>query len=322
MKLKTTSSPHIRGKRTTRTLMTDVMIGLVPPLIMGMVFQGVRALAVVLVCVISCMAGEWVFRKLTHQKNTLRDASAAVTGMLLGMCLPVTAPYWMAALGGIFASVVVKGFPGGLGKNRFNPALGARAMLMLAFPVFMVRFAAVGEMPSLLSGADAVTSATPLHEMRIPAIPHESLWEMFLGRRGGCIGEVSALGILLGGGYLAARRVISLRIPLAYLGTVALLALIFSETERPFLWMMYHLLSGGLMLGAFFMATDYVTSPVTKAGKIFYGMGCGVLTYFFRNVGIYPESVTYAILLMNPAARVLDRLTAPRVFGTAKGGKE
>ncbi len=236
-----------------------------------------------------------------------------VTGMLLAMTLPSSVPYWLAAVGSIFAVVVVKLLCGGLGQNVFNPALLARAFMLLIYPVGMVRYAG--------TGVDAVASATPLHHMVMPALPQESVLDMFLGNCPGSIGEISALALLLGGGYLVYRKVISVRIPVAYLGTVAVLTLIFHKTEEPLLWMLYSLFSGGLMLGAIFMATDYTTSPVTARGQILYGIGCGVLTVLFRYFGLFPEGVTYAILIMNGFVWIIDRYTAPRRFGV-QGGKK
>ena len=226
------------------------------------------------------------------------------------MTLPASVPYWQAALGSIFAIIVVKALCGGLGQNIFNPALAARAFLLLIYPVGMTRYASV----------DGVASATPLHHMVMPALPEESILDMFLGNCPGSIGEISALALLLGGAYLVWRKVISVRIPAAYLGSVALLTLIFSKTGAPLDWMLYSLFSGGLMLGAIFMATDYATSPATAMGQIIYGIGCGVLTVVFRYFGLFPEGVTYAILIMNAFVWILDRYTAPRRFGTKKGG--
>ena len=236
-----------------------------------------------------------------------------VTGLLLSMTLPHTVPYWVPAVGSAFAIIVVKMLCGGLGQNIFNPALAARAFLMFLAPAAMVRYNALG--------VDGVTAATPLHHMVMPALPEASILDMFLGNTPGSIGEISALALLLGGIYLVVRRVISPRIPVAYLGTVAVLTLVFSKTGDPVCWMLYSLFSGGVMLGAIFMATDYSTSPVTKWGQILYGIGCGVLTVLFRYFGLYPEGVTYAILIMNAFAWVIDRVTPPRRFGTKKGGK-
>ena len=243
-------------------------------------------------------------------------------GLLLALTLPATVPYWMAAVGAVFAVIVVKAAFGGLGQNIFNPALAARALLLLLFPASMTRFVAPGtSIPLDLRSADVVTAATPLHSMVMPALPDVPLSEMFLGSIGGCIGEVSALALLIGGGYLVVRGVIKLRIPVSYLGTMAVLSFAFAPME-PLRWMLYSLLGGGVLLGALFMASDYATSPATPGGQVLYGIGCGVLTVLFRSVGLYPEGVTYAILLMNAASWLLERFTPTRLFGAPqrKGG--
>ena len=307
-----TSSPHIRGKRNTQQIMRDVVIALLPALIAGTIIFGMRALLVTLVCVAAAAAAEWACGMVLYHRNTVKDLSSVVTGLLLALTLPATVPYWVAAVGSIFAIVVVKGLCGGLGKNVFNPALGARAFLVLLWPVYMVRFVAPG-------AVDGVASATPLHHMVMPALPEESLGQMFMGNIGGCIGEVCTLALLIGGAYLLYKGVISVRIPAAYLGTVAVLTLIFSKGDNAVLWMLYSLLGGGVVLGAFFMATDYATSPVTPKGQIIYGIGCGVFTVIFRYFGLFPEGVTYAILLMNACSWAIDRYCAPRRFGTKKG---
>ncbi len=324
MNLTVSASPHIRGKDTTARLMLDVVIALLPALAAGMLFQGPRAGLVAAVCVLSAMAGEWLLRLVLRRHNTLPDGSALVTGLLLALTLPASAPYYVAAAGGLFAVVVVKGLCGGLGQNTFNPALGARAFLILLFPACLTRFPALGSALFLgeLNPADVVTGATPLHHMQMPALPDVSLLDLFLGRAGGCIGEVSALALLLGGGWLVFRRVITLRIPAAYLGTVAVLTLVFSKGDSPILWMAYSLLSGGVLLGALFMATDYATSPVGPLAQIVYGIGCGALTVVFRYTGLFPEGVTYAILLMNAAAWLLDQYLVPRRFGAGKEGAQ
>lgn len=324
MNLTVSASPHIRGKDTTARLMLDVVIALLPALAAGMLFQGPRAELVAAVCVLSALAGEWLLRLVLRRHNTLSDGSALVTGLLLALTLPASAPYYVAAAGGLFAVVVVKGLCGGLGQNTFNPALGARAFLMLLFPACLTRFPALGSALFLgeLNPADVVTGATPLHHMQMPALPDVSLLDLFLGRAGGCIGEVSALALLLGGGWLVFRRVITLRIPAAYLGTVAVLTLVFSKGDSPILWMAYSLLSGGVLLGALFMATDYATSPVGPLAQIVYGIGCGALTVVFRYTGLFPEGVTYAILLMNAAAWLLDQYLVPRRFGAGKEGAQ
>ena len=312
MKFVVTSSPHIRGKRNTQQIMLDVVLALIPALLAGTIIFGIRALIVALVCIAAAVVAEWVCGMILHHRNTVKDVSSVVTGLLLALTLPATVPYWLAAVGSVFAIVVVKGFGGGLGKNVFNPALGARAFMMLFWPVHLVRYIAPGTV-------DGVASATPLHHMVMPALPTESIGQMFMGNIGGTIGEVCTLALLIGGIYLIAKGVISARIPVSYLGTVAVLTLVFSKGDNAFLWMLYSLLGGGVVLGALFMATDYATSPVTPKGQIIYGIGCGVLTVIFRYFGLFPEGVTYAILLMNACAWAIDRYSAPRRFGTKKG---
>ena len=311
MKLTVASSPHIRGNFKTRRIMLDVVLALLPAMIVGICLHGIRSLLVTLVSISSCVGFEWLYSLITKKRNTIVDGSAVVTGMLLAMTLPATVPYWLMILGSGFAILFVKCLCGGLGQNIFNPALSARGFMMLVAPAYMVRF----------EGVDGVTAATPLHHMVMPALPEESILDMFLGNCPGSIGEVSALALLLGGAYLVYRKVISVRIPAAYLGSVAVVTLIFSKTGDPVSWMLYSLFSGGVMLGAIFMATDYATSPVTPVGQILYGIGCGLLTVFFRYHGLFPEGVTYAILLMNAFVWLIDRYTAPRRFGVKKGGK-
>ena len=312
MKFVVTSSPHIRGKRNTQQIMLDVVLALIPALLAGTIIFGMRALIVALVCIAAAVVAEWVCGMILYHRNTVKDVSSVVTGLLLALTLPATVPYWLAAVGSVFAIVVVKGFGGGLGKNVFNPALGARAFMMMFWPVHLVRYIAPGTV-------DGVASATPLHHMVMPALPTESIGQMFMGNIGGTIGEVCTLALLIGGIYLIAKGVISARIPVSYLGTVAVLTLVFSKGDNAFLWMLYSLLGGGVVLGALFMATDYATSPVTPKGQIIYGIGCGVLTVIFRYFGLFPEGVTYAILLMNACAWAIDRYSAPRRFGTKKG---
>ena len=312
MKLTVTSSPHIRGDFRTSTLMLDVVIALLPSLIVGAFMLGAQALLVALVSVGAAVATEVLYSALLKKRNTAIDGSAIVTGLLFAMTLPVSVPLWIAAAGSAFAILAVKLLWGGLGQNIFNPALLARAFMMLLFPAALTNYSA--------SGVDAVSSATPLHHMVMPALPEQSILDMFIGNCPGSIGELSALALIAGGVYLVARKVISPRIPLAYIGTVAVVTLVFHKTDDALSWMLYQLLSGGLMLGAIFMATDYVTSPVTKIGQYIYGIGCGVLTVIFRYFGLFPEGVTYAILLMNLCVWVIDRYTPPRIYGFTKGG--
>ena len=311
MKLTVASSPHIRGNFRTNRIMLDVVLSLMPAFAVGVWRFGPRALAVTLVSVVCAVAFEWLYSVVTRKRNTIVDGSAAVTGLLLALTLPHTVPWWQVIVGNFFAIVVVKALCGGLGQNIFNPALAARALLMLIYPVGLTRYV----------GIDGVTAATPLHHMVMPALPEESLMDMFLGSCSGSIGEISALALLIGGAYLVYRKVISIRIPAGYLGTVALVTLIFSKTGAPVAWMLYSLFSGGVMLGAIFMATDYATSPATPMGQILFGIGCGILTVIFRYFGLFPEGVTYAILIMNALVWFIDRHTAPRRFGVRKGGQ-
>ena len=313
MNLTVTSSPHIRGDFRTSRLMLDVVLALLPALIVGAIVLGARALMVTLISMAAAVAAEYLYSLALKRRNTIVDASALVTGMLFAMTLPVSVPYWLAAAGSAFAILVAKLMCGGLGQNIFNPALFARAFALILFPAALTRYPALG--------VDAVSSSTPLHHMVMPALPEESVLDMFLGNCPGSIGEISTLALIAGGIYLVARKVISARIPLSYLATVAVLTLVFHKTDDAISWMLYSLFSGGVMLGAIFMATDYVTSPVTKKGQIFYGIGCGILTVIFRYYGLFPEGVTYAILLMNLCVWVVDRYTAPRIYGYQKGGK-
>lgn len=312
MKLTVASSPHIRGDFKSSRIMFDVLLALLPALAVGIWMHGIRSLVVTLVSIASCVLLEWLYSVATRTRNTVVDGSALVTGMLLAMTLPATVPYWLVVIGAAFAIIFVKALCGGLGQNIFNPALSARGFMMLIAPACMVHF----------EGVDGVTAATPLHHMVMPALPEESILDMFIGNCPGSIGEISALALLLGGAYLVYRKVISVRIPLAYLGSVAVLTLVFHKTDAPIDWMLYSLFSGGLMLGAIFMATDYATSPVTAKGQILYGIGCGILTVVFRYFGLFPEGVTYAILLMNALVWIIDRHTAPRRFGVKKGGDQ
>ena len=312
MNLTVASSPHIRGNFRTNRIMMDVVLALLPALAVGLWKFGFRVIPVTTICIGAAIVSEWLYCLLTKSRNTTVDGSAIVTGLLLAMTLPATVPYWLVVLGTGFAIIFVKALCGGLGQNIFNPALAARAFLLLVYPVGLTRFV----------GVDGVSAATPLHHMVMPALPEETVLDMFLGNCPGSIGEVSALALLIGGAYLVYRKVISVRIPAAYLGTVAVLTLVFAKTGNPVTWMLYSLFSGGVMLGAIFMATDYATSPVTPVGQVVYGIGCGALTVLFRYFGLFPEGVTYAILLMNLCVWTIDRFTAPRRYGQMRGGNK
>lgn len=272
-----------------------------------------------LVSAAACVFFEWGFCKVRKLHCKTYDLSAVVTGVLLAFVCPVTIPYWTIILGDFFAIVLVKMLFGGLGKNIVNPALAGRAFLF-SWPVLMSNWVKVGfdNAAGLLSTADAVTAATPMSAMHQGALPEESILDMFLGNIGGCIGETSALLLIIGFIYLLYRKVITARIPLAYIGTVAILAFLFPQGNDRIAWMAAQVFGGGLMLGAIFMATDYVTSPLTKLGQIVYGIGCGVITILIRYFGGYSEGVTYAILCMNACAVLLDKIGRPVKFGAPK----
>ena len=313
------SSPHAHSPVTTQTIMRDVLIALVPALLGSIYFFGFRSLLVTLVSAAACVFFEWGFCKIRKLHCKTYDLSAVVTGVLLAFVCPVTIPYWTIILGDFFAIVLVKMLFGGLGKNIVNPALAGRAFLF-SWPVLMSNWVRVGfdNAAGLLSTADAVTAATPMSAMHQGALPEESILDMFLGNIGGCIGETSALLLIIGCAYLLYRKVITARIPLAYIGTVAILAFLFPQGNDRIAWMAAQVFGGGLMLGAIFMATDYVTSPLTKLGQIVYGIGCGVITILIRYFGGYSEGVTYAILCMNACAVLLDKIGRPVKFGAPK----
>ena len=331
LNLTVASSPHVASPIDTQNLMRDVLIALVPAMVMGVVFFGPRALVATIISVVACEFFEWGYRKLMKKSCANRDLSAAVTGVLLAFVCAPTLPYWMLIIGDFFAIVLVKQLFGGLGKNFLNPALAGRAFLMLCYPVAMTTWVVPGigadtwanvlGNTTTLSGADVVTGATPLSVdfMHSGLLPDASLWDAFVGNVGGCIGEISALMLLLGGLYLIWRGVIRFRIPVAYIATVAVLTFLFPMGGNDRLtWMAYHLFTGGLFLGAFFMATDYVTSPVTKKGEIIYGIGCGLLTVFIRYFGGYPEGVSYSILIMNCCVWLIDKVGKPNRYGVTK----
>ena len=317
--LSISSSPHAHSPVTTRTIMRDVLIALLPALCGSIYFFGIRALLVTLISAASCVLFEWLYRKIMKLDSTVYDMSAVVTGVLLAFVCPVTIPYWCIIIGDFFAIIVVKQLFGGIGKNFMNPALAARAFLF-SWPAIMSTWIVPGFKNSapLFGSADIVTSATPLAAMHTGGMPEATLSQMFVGNIGGCLGETSALLLLIGAGYLLLRKVISIRIPLSFLGTVAVLTFLFPKGNPAGEWMLAQLLSGGLILGAFFMATDYVTSPVTKLGQIIFGMGCGIITVVIRYFGGYSEGVSYAILVMNACVVLLDKIGRPRKFGAPK----
>ncbi len=325
LKLTVASSPHISSQVGTRSLMLDVLVALVPALCMGTFFFGPRALCLTAVSVLGCEVFEGLARLLMRKPASGGDLSAAVTGVLLAFTCPVTIPYWTILVGDFFAIVVVKQLFGGLGKNFLNPALAGRAFLALCYLPEMTAWVRPGTkfwLGLTETAADAITAATPMVDIRGGILPWMGtsgarLHDMFYGNVGGCIGEVSALALLFGGAYLILRGVIHFRIPAAYLGTVALLAFLFPAAQPAANWVLVQLLGGGLMLGAFFMATDYVTSPCTPWGEALFGIGCGLLTAFLRAFGGV-EGVSYAILLMNLWVPLLEKYTKPKRYGAVK----
>ncbi len=316
-------SPHIKHPDTTRSVMLDVMLALLPASLWGVYVFGLRVLWVIAVCMLSAVAAEAITQKLLHRPITISDCSAALTGLLLALNLPATISLPIAGIGAVFAIVVVKQLFGGIGKNFMNPALAARAFLF-AWPADMRFFTPPGERLGLFDfvvkndGVDAVSSATPLAALKSGVLPEASLTDLLFGHVGGSIGEVSSILLLAGFVYLLLRRVITWHIPVAYVGTVALLTFFFPQGNVALDFMLAQVFSGGLLLGAIFMATDYVTSPVTTVGRLIFGVGCGLLTVFIRYFGGYPEGVSFSILIMNALVWYLDRYTRPRRFG---GGK-
>lgn len=318
--LNVSPSPHIKNPDTTQSIMLRVLAALLPACIWGVYRFGARAAAVLLLSVASAIGFEWLYQRLMHRPNTVSDLSAAVTGLLIGMNLPATVPLWMGVVGSLFAMVVVKGLFGGIGKNIVNPALAAR-VFMFAWPSEMGLFQRAGvrinDLSVRLDGADALAGATPLASLDAGVIPEDvTVFDMILGNIGGCIGEVSSVLLILGGLYLLFTKVITWHIPVAFIGTVALVTYFFPMgTADGLSYMISSIFSGGLILGAVFMATDYVTSPVTSVGQLVYGVGCGLITVFIRYFGGYAEGVSFAILIMNLLAGYIDTLTAPRRFG-------
>ncbi|MCL2044539.1 MAG: RnfABCDGE type electron transport complex subunit D [Treponema sp.] len=316
--LSVSSPPHIYGKDTTARYMRDVLIALLPAGILGIYHYGYKAFLVISIAVISAICAEYLFQKITGKNVTVHDNSAIITGVLVAFNLPVDVPYWLPVLGSIFAIIVVKQFFGGLGSNFVNPALAARAFLFASYPLHMTNWTFS---PVPLFGADAVSGATYLAIIKdnpafIPQI--SDYMALLFGKIGGCIGETSAVALAAGGLYLIARKVINWRIPVFYIGSFALFAFIFGRETFFSANILFEVLSGGLLLGAFFMATDYATSPISLNGKIIMGIGCGFLTVMIRFFGGYPEGVSYAILIMNLFVPLIDRYVRPPVFGTSR----
>ena len=304
--LKVSAPPHISTKDDVSTIMYDVILALMPAMIAGAYLFGYRAIIIVLISVLSSVAFEILWNKALNKQPSTNDLTAVVSGILLGFNMPVTVPLWMPVVGSFFMIIIVKMCFGGLGHNFMNPALAGRAFLMASWPAAMTRFVAPFSRLDIVDVTDAITSATPLSPEFADNV---SAWNLFLGNVGGCIGETSALALLIGGAYLLIRRIITWRIPVCYLATVAVLSALCGADVS------VQLLSGGLMLGAIFMATDYTTSPVTPLGQIIYAIGCGVLTCVIRFAGGYPEGVSYSILLMNIATPLIDKLTPPKIYG-------
>ncbi|MEI3228171.1 MAG: RnfABCDGE type electron transport complex subunit D [Lachnospiraceae bacterium] len=302
------SSPHVRAKDNSSRIMLYVILALLPTTAFGIWNFGYKALILILVTIASCVASEWLFEKIVHKKSTVNDYSAVVTGLLLALNLPATLPWWEAVIGGVFAIVIVKMMFGGLGQNFMNPALGARCFLLIAFAADMTNFV-----------IDDYTGATPLAAMRNGETVNTM--DMLIGKTAGTIGETSVIAILIGAIILILLGVIDLRIPGTYIVTFVLFLIIFSGHGFDADYITAQLCGGGLMLGAFFMATDYVTSPITPLGKILFGVCLGVLTGLFRLFGANAEGVSFAIILSNCLVPMIEKITIPKSFGWVKEGK-
>jgi len=303
-------SPHIHKKASISRIMWTVVLSTIPAGIAGVIIFGWDALWIILVATIAALSTEWAFESITRHKVTILDGSAVITGILLAYNLPPGVPLWLPAVGAVFSIIVGKAVFGGLGQNIFNPALVGRVFLMASWPKYMTTF------PKPFN-YDAVTSATPLAMLKEGKIPgHIPYLDLFLGNRGGCIGEVCILALLIGAAILLIKGYITWHIPLTYIFTTALLTYIFGAKQLFQGDWLFHILSGGLILGAFFMATDYVATPLTPKGQVIFGIGCGLITAVIRLWGGYPEGVSYAILMMNAATPFIDRYTRNRIYGT------
>lgn len=305
------SSPHVRSKDTTGRIMLYVIIALLPTSIFGIYNFGYRALVLILVTIASCVASEWIFNKIVHKKNTIGDLSAVVTGLLLALNLPATLPWWQAVIGGAFAIIVVKCLFGGLGQNFMNPALGARCFLLIAFAANMTNFT-----------IDSYSGATPLALMREGGVGAVNTMDMLIGKTAGTIGETSAICIIIGAMFLILMGVITLKIPATYIITFVIFIALFGGHGLDASYIVAQLCGGGLMLGAFFMATDYVTSPITPMGQILFGICLGVLTGLFRIFGANAEGVSFAIILSNLLVPIIEKITVPKAFGQVKEAKQ
>lgn len=316
------SSPHVRSPEDVAWIMRQVIYALMPGAFIGVYFFGMPALTVIAVSIVSCVAIEALWQRVSRRRITVNDWSAALTGLLLAMNLPSGLPWWMVVIGSAVAIIFGKQVYGGLGNNPFNPALVARIFLLISFPVAMTTWS---KPRSFFAGpTDAVTGATPLGALKtaifehhtIAAAPHLNLMDPFLGNIGGSLGEISALALILGGIYLILRKIIAWQIPVSFLGSVALFTgILWKINPNLYASPTFHLLTGGLMLGAFFMATDYVTSPITNTGRAVFGVGCGIITVIIRIWGGYPEGVAFSILIMNALVPLINRATRPRKFG-------
>ena len=328
LKLIATSNPHIRSNETTRSIMLDVIIAMLPALAFAIFNFGLRALTLTAVSVVACIFWEWLYRKLMKKPQSIGDLSCVVTGMLLAFVCPVHMPYWMIIIGDFFAIVVVKQLFGGIGKNFLNPALAGRAVLLASYAGTMTSWVdpAAGKAAIIGSNADVVTTATPLAIMKTgdfaELMATYGVDKMFIGQIPGSLGEVSAVALLIGGAYLIWRKVINWQTPVAYIATVAVLTFLFPKQGTGLEWMLYSVFGGGLFLGAFFMATDYATSPVTKKGQLIFGIGCGLFTVLIRYFGSYNEGVCYSIMVMNLRVALIDKDTKPTRFGVVKSDKK
>ena len=327
LKLIASSSPHIRSKDDTQSIMIDVCIALLPALVASVIVFGFQALVLTVISVVSCVFWEWAYRKLMKKNCSVGDCSAVVTGMLLAFVCPVSLPWWAIVIGSFFSIVVVKQLYGGIGCNFLNPALAGRAVLVASYAGAMTTWVQPGFKNAVAifgSAADVATGATPMALMKDGAFDQmPEIMDMFLGFIGGSLGETSALALLIGFAWLLLRKVISWQIPVAYIATVAVVSLISAPAGVGAVdYMFYSIFGGGLMLGAIFMATDYATSPVTKPGQLVFGIGCGLLTVLIRRFGSYPEGVCYSILIMNCCTWLLDKYIKPTIYGAPKKEKK